>query len=439
MAKFVQRADYFGDVIYPGTTAKSHRGSLFDALRAAGAITSADRTVITASRALTVADCGTLLVDATAGNIVLTLPASGVGADEALYEIDRLDATANTVTVAAAGADTVAGAADVAVVGTMRLRLPAGKTDWRVHGLGGATPAKTREALGVTSGDFDSPIINGGMAIDQRNNGAAQTIIAGSAVLAFCVDRWFATCLGANVTGQRVAGSGKSKYRYRFTGAASVSNIYFGQRISANNSYHLNDSQVRLSVDLANSLLTTVAWALYYSNTSDAFGTIAAPTKTLIANGTFTVSATVARHHTLVTLPAGATTGLEVLFSVGAQISGTWTIGDAKLAPVASDSAFKHTPDEIEMDRCLPCYERGNAYYEGYASAASQPVGGAIRFRKEKRVLPTMTYGAFTSVQNAQVGATRATYTDSVERYALSVATGTVTGREPWAASAEIL
>ncbi|MDO8778907.1 MAG: hypothetical protein Q7K57_61345 [Burkholderiaceae bacterium] len=147
--KFVSRVAYAGVTIYSGATALLHRTRLWDALKAAIGLTDVDRVVVTATGALTIAQCGTLLVDASGGNIVLTLPASGVDADEALYEVDRLDATANTVTFVPAGADTIGGAASVLVTGTMRLRLPAGKTDWRVHSISGGTPAKALAALGA--------------------------------------------------------------------------------------------------------------------------------------------------------------------------------------------------------------------------------------------------------------------------------------------------
>lgn len=149
MSKFVSRVAYLAAAIYPGSLAVTHRGQLWDALKTAMGLTDIDRTTVTASAALTVTQCGTLQVDATAGNIVLTLPASGVATDEALYEIDRLDATANTVTIAAAGTDTIGGAASVTLSGTMRLRLPAGKTEWRVHSISGGTPVLARRALGV--------------------------------------------------------------------------------------------------------------------------------------------------------------------------------------------------------------------------------------------------------------------------------------------------
>ena len=85
-------------------------------------------------------------------------------------------------------------------------------------------------------------IINGSMGIDQRNSGAAQTITA-AAALAYTVDRWYAYCTGANVTGQRVTNAGTtaspSQYAYQFTGSASVTAIGFADRKSTRlNSSH---------------------------------------------------------------------------------------------------------------------------------------------------------------------------------------------------------
>ena len=116
-------------------------------------------------------------------------------------------------------------------------------------------------------------IINGAMAVDQRNAGASQTFTA-AAALAYSVDRWYGYCTGANVTGQRVQGATVGQYRYQFTGAASVTGIGFGQRIEQLNSADLAGTTATLSVDLANSLLTTVTWTAYYANTADTFGTL---------------------------------------------------------------------------------------------------------------------------------------------------------------------
>jgi hypothetical protein len=194
-------------------------------------------------------------------------------------------------------------------------------------------------------------IINGAMTIDQRNAGAAQTITA-SAALAYTADRWYAYSTGANVTGQRITGSANNQYAYRFTGAASVTAIGFGQRIEAANSFDLVGSTVTLGVDLANSVLTSVTWTVYYANTSDTFGTLASPTRTQISTGTFTVTSTLSRYSAQIFIPSAATTGIEIVFSVGAQTSGTWTIDNVQLEAGPLATPFERRLVGLELLLC---------------------------------------------------------------------------------------
>ena len=200
-------------------------------------------------------------------------------------------------------------------------------------------------------------IINGGAAVDQRNAGAAQTFTA-AAALAYSVDRWYGYCTGANVTGQQIAGATAGQFRYRFTGAASVTAIGFGHRIEQLNSADLASSTATLSVDLANSLLTTVTWSAYYATTADTFGTLASPTRTQIATGTFTVTSTVTRYSTNISVSAAATTGIEIVFTVGAQISGTWTIGNVQLEPGTVATPFERRCYGQELALCQRYYYR---------------------------------------------------------------------------------
>jgi hypothetical protein len=202
---------------------------------------------------------------------------------------------------------------------------------------------------------FRNKIINGAMAIDQRNSGASQTFTAGAA-LAYCIDRFYGYCTGANVTGQQVAGTAPNQFNYRFTGAASVTKIGFAQRIEAANSQDLAGATATLSVDLANSLLTTVTWTAWRANSTDTFGTLASPTRTQIGTGTFTVTGTLTRYSAQISVPAAATTGIEVELSVGAQTSGTWTIGRLKLEPGAFATAYDYTPIGVELALCQRYY-----------------------------------------------------------------------------------
>jgi len=253
-----------------------------------------------------------------------------------------------TTLILPGGANITTAAGDSAIV------VPNGTpaNGWRVLGYERADGGINAVSLnGTQFAGFRNKIINGAMAIDQRNNGAAQTFTAGAA-LAYCIDRFYGYCTGANVTGQQVAGTAPNQFNYRFTGAASVTKIGFAQRIEAANSQDLAGTTATLSVDLANSLLTTVTWTAWRANTNDAFGTLASPTRTQIGTGTFTVTGTLTRYSAQISVPAAATTGIEIELSVGAQTSGTWTIGRLKLEPGAFATAYDYTPLGVELASC---------------------------------------------------------------------------------------
>lgn len=221
-------------------------------------------------------------------------------------------------------------------------------------------------------------LINGAMAIDQRNAGASQTITAGSA-LAYTIDRWYAYCTGANATGQRVAGTAPNQFNYRFTGASSITKIGFAQRIEASNSQHLAGKTATLSVDLANSLLTTITWTAWYANTTDTFGTLASPTRTQIATGTFTVNSTLTRYATSIAIPAGATTGIEIELSVGSQTSGTWTIGRAQLEDTPEQTTFEYRSIQQELNLCERYFKKTFALETAPANNAGLVNALAVR------------------------------------------------------------
>lgn len=240
---------------------------------------------------------------------------------------------------------------------------------------------------------FRNKLINGSMAIDQRNSGASQTFTA-AAALAYSVDRWYGYCTGANVTGQRVAGSGNTQYRYQFTGSASVTGIGFGQRIEAANAYSLAGQTATLSVDLSNSLLTTVTWTAYYANTTDTFGTLASPTRTQIATGTFTVSSTLSRYQVQIAVPAAATTGIEIVFSVGAQTSGTWVIGNAQLEAGAVATPFEQRLLGVELNLCQRYCQSWNqsttnAYIVPAFTYTSTIIVAVFQFYPQLKATPT--------------------------------------------------
>lgn len=279
---------------------------------------------------------------------------------------------------------------------------------------GGAGTAATLASIngGAISGTRNR-IINGGMAIDQRNAGASQTFTA-AAALAYSVDRWYGYCTGANVSGQRVQGATAGQFYYRFTGAASVTGIGFGQRIEQLNSADLAGTTATLSVDLANSLLTSVTWTAFYANTADTFGTLASPTRTQIATGTFTVTNTVTRYSTNISVPAAATTGIEIVFTVGAQTSGTWTIGNVQLEAGSVATPFERRSYGQELALCHRYYEAISVYGGGYTGSASNCRAGCMYY-VPKRISPTVTpsnitYGACNTLVVQSATAAKAGY-----------------------------
>lgn len=278
-------------------------------------------------------------------------------------------------------------------------------------------------------------LINGNMYIAQRATSA--TVTAGTAVPTAstgypCVDRWFVYSTGANVTAAQVAGTGSNRSVLRITGAASVTAVGVGQRIEQLNSIDMAGQTATLSVELANSLLTTVTWTASYATTADTFGTIGTPTKTQIATGTFTVNSTLTRYMTNISIPAAATTGIEILFTVGAQTSGTWDVDNVQLEVGSVATPYER---QIYSDQLAQCQRYG--YMWGYGGATGVTNGGggdvSVYFPITMRAAPTftsLTFGSFVDgFSTYTVTALSLTSATSIAGRMFVTATGTTAGR----------
>jgi hypothetical protein len=363
---------------------------------------------ITNSGTITMA--GTLAV-ANGGTGLTTAPANGA--------LDIGNGTGFTRTTLTAGSNITItnGAGSISIASTGGGGTPGGSTTQVQYNNAGAFAGSsnlTFDGTNLTSGGTvamassfkRNRIINGNMSTDQRNAGAAQTITA-AAALAYTVDRFYAYCTGANVTGQQIAGATANQYRYRFTGAASVTAIGFAQRIEAINSADLASTTATLSVDLANSLLTTVTWTAYYANTTDTFGTLASPTVTSIATGTFTVTSTVTRYNAQISIPSAATTGLQILFTVGAQTSGTWTIGNVQLEPGSVATPYERQIYGDQLSQCQRYYQlfggTANGFgVQGYATAGNNS-SVSYAWPVTTRVAPTVTVPTMTNINTTSI------------------------------------
>jgi hypothetical protein len=246
---------------------------------------------------------------------------------------------------------------------------------------------------------FKNRIINGAMRIAQRNtSGTSGSAVPTTAPVYPCVDRFYAYATGATVTASQTTVSAINYLS--IAGAASVTAVGIGQRIEAANSFDLAGSTATLSLNISNSLLTTVTWTASYATSNDTWSA-----KTQIATGTFTVTSTLTNYSAQITVPSAATTGIEILLTVGAQISGTWVIGNVQLEKSAIATSFDYRPYGIEMVLCQRYFEKsydtttaiGTVTNTGLVQARA--MGGGqfgsgylqVPFAVEKRTTPSIT------------------------------------------------
>jgi hypothetical protein len=276
-------------------------------------------------------------------------------------------------------------------------------------GLIDSTGITTPSINGGQLAGFRNRIINGDMRIDQRNVGGAQTVTTSGAQ--YTVDRWFAYTSGASATIQR-SSLGANPYVV-FTGAASVSTINFAQRIEATNIADLAGSIVTVSATLSNTLLTTVSWVAYYAGSTDNF-----TSPVSIASGAFTVTPGAIRYSTQIALPANAVNGIEIIFYVGAQTSGNWSIGEVQLEAGSVATPFERIPIGMELALCQRYYLSALGIYVSALQGGSAVTG--ISYPTTMRSSPTIAGGGvgFTAVGTSTTGC--AFYTSTTNTYNLT-------------------
>lgn len=223
---------------------------------------------------------------------------------------------------------------------------------------------------------FKNRLINGQMQIAQRaTSGTSGAAVPTTTPTYPSVDRWYAYATGATVTVAQVAGSGANRNNLQITGAASVTAVGVGQRIEALNSYDLAGSTATLSINTSNSLIGTVTWTASYATSADTWSS-----KTQIATGSFTVTTTLTNYSAQISIPAAATTGIEILFTVGAQTSGTWIIGNVQLEKSSIATSFDYRAYSTELALCQRYYYKtiagsGIAFAPGYVATTVLAIG----------------------------------------------------------------
>ena len=245
--------------------------------------------------------------------------------------------------------------------------------------------------MGSNNTTFRNRIINGAMQIAQRaTSGTSGSTVPTTTATYPSLDRWYAYATGATVTVAQAAGTVPIKNNLAVTGAASVTAVGVGQRIEQLNSYDLAGSTATLSVNISNTLLTTVTWTASYATSADTWSS-----KTQIATGTFTVTSTLTNYTASISIPSAATTGIEILFTVGAQISGTWTIGNVQLEAGSTASPFEYRSYGVELALCERYYYKitglANTMICSVGANGAASAGGVVVFPVTMRSAPVFT------------------------------------------------
>jgi hypothetical protein len=145
------------------------------------------------------------------------------------------------------------------------------------------------------------------------------------------------------------------------------------------------DSTATLSVNISNSLLTTVTWTASYATITDTWSA-----KTQIATGTFTVTSTLTNYNAQISIPAAATTGIEILFTVGAQTSGTWVIGNIQLEKGSTATSFDYRSIGDDLDLCQRYFLKTEAYVAPLVTGVAV---SSMSFAAQMRTSPTVSGG----------------------------------------------
>ena len=247
--------------------------------------------------------------------------------------------------------------------------------------LGITTPTTNGTGEHVTSvTGFKNRIINGGMVIDQRNAGASVTISTSSP---YTVDRIIAGMSGGTGSIQQVTGTGGFKYAMRMTGAAGITDGYFGQKIESYNISDCASTTVTYTIRASSSVLTSLTWYARFPTAQDNYSGV-----TLITSGSVTINSTPTNYSFQIALPSGVTNGFELYFTFGGFTSGTLDITGVQLEKGSTATSFDYRPYGTELALCQRYYQIGDIHL----LASNTSGDGTVSFPVQMRTSPTYTF-----------------------------------------------
>ena len=223
----------------------------------------------------------------------------------------------------------------------------------------------------LTTPPFRNRIINGSLRNDQRNGGLVQTITAAAAI-AYTTDRFYVSCTGANITSQRVAGTGY-QYAQTLTGAASVTGTLWGQRIAAANVFDWVGKQVNVQIPISAVGIASATWNAYVANATDNFAA-----KTLVGTGTLALTGAVDTKFFSFNAGANASRGVAIEIVTGALVAGqSITYQGAIQAEAGQVSPYEYVEESTDLQRCMRYCQTS---YQGVPAGTSPAVNGRITF-----------------------------------------------------------
>ncbi len=170
------------------------------------------------------------------------------------------------------------------------------------------------------TGGFVNKFCNG--AFDVWQDGTSGTITAGSP--AYTADGFYIGCTGANVPWAQVAGRYATKYGLKATGAASVTDVFFKQRIessSCNSLYPQATAQVTIQAKIYNATGATITPTLTVKHATAVDNWAGTTTDVNAVNLQSCPNTTLTTVSYTFASASGTTNGLEVTIDCGNNFS----------------------------------------------------------------------------------------------------------------------
>jgi len=230
--------------------------------------------------------------------------------------------------------------------------------------------------------------VNGAYQVSQVNADTSHTITAGAAIN-YGIDQWYTQSTGQNITAQRISGTAPFRYAYKLSaGATGPTTTLHGQRIEGKDVAFLESGNVAVKVGIICDVARTVTWTAYYATVEDTFST-----KTQIATGSISATASQATYSFTFNAGANAKLGIAIEYTTGSLTNSTGyiTYSGHQLEAGSVSTSYEHANYNDMLARCQRYFEIGSVVRQ-MNSVTGINVRCTQAFKVTKRAVPTMVY-----------------------------------------------